>query len=52
MDVASIATGLAQADVSAGVETSVLRSVENLAMDQTARLFAQLGIGQNVDTYA
>lgn len=52
MDVASVATGLAQAGVSTGADVSVLKSVENLAMDQAARLFANLGIGQNVDVYA
>lgn len=52
MDIAGVATGLAQANVAAGAETSVLKSVENLAMDQAARLFANLGIGQNVDVYA
>lgn len=52
MDVASVATGLAQAQVSGGVDASVLKSVENLAADQVDRLFATLGIGTNVNTYA
>ncbi|GAC1392712.1 MAG: hypothetical protein NVSMB31_11180 [Vulcanimicrobiaceae bacterium] len=52
MDVSSIATGLASAQIAGGVQTSVLKSVENLAADQVARLFNSLGLGQNVDTLA
>ena len=51
-DIASIASGLSQASVASSVNTSVLKSVQNLEQDQVARLFANLGIGQNVDTYA
>ena len=52
MDVASIATGLSQAQVSGSVDASVLKAVQNLAVDQVDRLFATLGLGTNVDTYA
>lgn len=52
MDIASVATGMAQAQVASGVNVSVLKAVDNLAADQAARLFANLGIGQNIDAYA
>ncbi|MFN2528949.1 MAG: hypothetical protein ABR584_09575 [Candidatus Baltobacteraceae bacterium] len=51
-DIQSIAAGLAQASTTASVSTSVLKSVQNIEQDQVARLFANLGIGRNVDTYA
>lgn len=52
MDISSIAAGLAEATTTSGIQTSVLKSVQGLEENQVARLFANLGIGQNVDTYA
>ncbi|MDQ6931144.1 MAG: hypothetical protein M3126_10840 [Candidatus Eremiobacteraeota bacterium] len=52
MDISSIASGLAAASTAASIDTSVLKSVDNLAQDQVSRLFANLGLGQNVNTYA
>ena len=48
----SIASSLAAANVADGVNTSLLRSVNNLAQVQTSLLFASLGIGNSIDTYA
>ena len=52
MDVNSIASGLASTATTGAVGTAVLKSVQNLEADVVNRLFAQLGIGQNVNTYA
>ena len=51
-DISAIAAGLSQASTTTSISTSVLKSVQGLAEDQVARLFANIGIGQNVDTYA
>lgn|GEM_PF-5994405 len=51
-DIQSIAAGLSQASITGSLSASVLKSVQNIEQDQVARLFANLGIGRNVDTYA
>ncbi|HVA27453.1 MAG TPA: hypothetical protein VNF68_04700 [Candidatus Baltobacteraceae bacterium] len=52
MDVQSIASGLAASSVSTGVDIGVLRAVDNLAAVQAATLFASIGLGTGVNTYA
>ena len=52
MDITALSTGLAEATAQGGVQTSVLKSVENLQQAEVSRLFANLGIGQHVDVYA
>ena len=52
MDVAQITSALANSNVTNGIQTSLLRSVEGLQGDLAARLFSSLGLGQNINTYA
>ncbi len=52
MDISSVATGLAAGASTDAVGTGILKSVQNLEGNVVNRLFAQIGIGQNVDTYA
>ncbi len=52
MDLQSIASGLAASSVSAGINTSVLKAVQNLDQIQAAALFASIGLGSGVDHYA
>lgn len=52
MELASVASGLAAADPTGTIGTSVLRSVNNLAETQTAILFSSIGLGANVNALA
>ncbi len=52
MDVGSLATTLAQSNVTTGVSLSVLKSVENLDQAVVNRLFASIGLGGAVNTLA
>jgi hypothetical protein len=52
MDVQDIASSLAAASVSAGINIGVLNAVQALAQTQAAVLFASLGLGTGVDAYA
>lgn len=51
-DISSIASTLAATATTGAITNSVLNQVSSLEVDQVNRLFAQLGIGQNVNTYA
>ena len=49
----SIASGLqASTPISQTIGNAVLNNVQNLAQDQVDRLFATLGVGQNVNGHA
>jgi hypothetical protein len=48
----NIATGLASAGVTEGLNVDVLKAVNNLSAVQSALLFSSIGLGRSVDTYA
>lgn len=52
MDLQSIASGLAAASVSQGVDIGVLKAVQGLDQAQSSILLASIGIGANVNTLA
>lgn len=52
MDLQSIASGLAASSVSQGVNVGVLKAVNNLDQIQAAELFASIGLGTGVNTFA
>ncbi len=52
MDLQSIASGLAAASVTQGVNVSVLKATQNLDATQAALLFASIGLGASVDAHA
>jgi len=57
MDVQGIASGLAStaslgSSVGGTIDTAVLKAVNNLGATQAALLFASIGLGSGVDSYA
>lgn len=52
MDVSSIASGLAAAGVTQGIDVGVLKAVQNLDQAQASLLAASIGLGSSVDAYA
>lgn len=52
MDLSSVATGLAAAGASNGINIGVLKAVNNLAETQSAILFASIGLGASVNALA
>ena len=57
MDVSSIASGLGStaslgSSVGGIIDASLLKAVDNLSATQSALLFASIGLGSGVDTFA
>ena len=49
---ASAVSGLAAGTVGGSIDTNLIASVNNLQEIVVSKLFASLGLGQNVNTYA
>lgn len=52
MDLSGIATGLAAASVTQGVDIGVLKAVQNLDAATSAMMFASIGLGTGIDALA
>ena len=52
MDVSSIASSLDAGTIQSSISISLINQVNSLQENEVQRLFATLGIGQNVNTYA
>ncbi|MDE2482787.1 MAG: hypothetical protein KGN02_11400 [bacterium] len=52
MDLSSIATGLAAASVTQGIDIGALKATQQLDSIQASVLAASIGLGRNIDAYA